>query len=301
MRRTSRPAIIAVVLAAVSLLAASCAHSVEGGPVLDEQSVRDAAIERFNEVIGNVHTYIRQDRSARAREQWTATVNEQHRTSDNTHLYHGDPPTTLVKRGAVSEGTNLDLFHPAGSNRDYLLLGEHYRKLAPTPWVTLPTSYDGAINDVCLLPGKMGLCKMIDSISLTAKEGGPNITKMGYRNPDGSVNLLSNVTVENFIDSRVILFPDDIKNQLTPKILESQLSARVDLTKANRVTFAQINGTITDGDKKFDIDITHEVEGNAQPGDFPTTPSGAELTVIKDDEKANALLDKALQMHLETR
>lgn len=301
-REARRPVLAAILLLAVTALAASCTRPVAGAPLTSDEGVRKAMEQRFDSIIDKVETYLAEDRSAKVVQNWQSTINDKSAKERMESYYYGQPPTTLIKRGSVDMGTNVDLYHPGGSKYDYVLLGEKLKSMAPTSWVAVPAAlYDNPLKHDCTLPSKIHICKIAGTIARTADESRTNISKIAYSHPDGSTSLLTNMTVEDFIDEGPISYPDNVKDQLSPPILDKLLSTRIDLDRNNKVKKLEVKGSIERAGKKFSVNLEHEILRQANTADFPPTPSGAELTTMNNEAKAEKFWDDVLSRYTKLR
>lgn len=287
--RKRRPARTAMYVLVAALLITGCNRLVAGSPLPAEQG----STQKFDKVIDEIDRYLEETTNVTATHTWQATVNERSDESRMTYAYRGEPATTLVNRDPDHPDRNVTVYHPGGSDSDYYLLGPRYRSLAPTDWVKVPTTRDPDIASTCMLPSKMNLCKMVSAIEKTVAEGDERVATVAYTRDDGGTTLLSNTTVETFIDQRVIIFPDEVVQGLTKEIKKSLLSARIDLDSENNITQVQIKGKATQGSKKFVVDVLHEITGKATESDFPAVPSGDQVTTIEDKDKAEKFRDAA--------
>lgn len=289
--RARRGAVLAVL--GLAVFVSSCTQPVPGAPLTSDEGVRKAMEQRFHAIIGKLDRDLVSTRDAKATETWNVAVNNVKATSKMTYAYRGDPATTLIHRNPDRPAASVIIYHPAGGDSNYFFLGKRYRSLAPTPWVAVPTSLDPELTDTCLLPGKISLCELGTALEKALENTPDAISKIAYTNPDGSTSLLTNLSVEQFIDSDIIQFQHDIKSKLPKPILEKLLSVRLDLDHQDRVKSVHIAGSISRAGKKFSIKGSHKILGKTRESDFPTIPPDAELTKINDKAKVEEFRHRA--------
>lgn len=104
----------------------------------------------------------------------------------------------LTVRGSSSNPrTIVDvLHHPTNPTHDYLLTGEAFRAVAPTPWVTVPAEFGNGID--CVLPGRSTVCEVVTDLLANQKLNPQLPTNKATKAP-GTTTITSAITVRQLL------------------------------------------------------------------------------------------------------
>ncbi|GAB3157950.1 hypothetical protein GCM10027290_60180 [Micromonospora sonneratiae] len=197
----------------------------------------------------------------------------------------GEPPALLTRSRSGHAGDNIDMYHPAGSDQDLLLLGTLYRSLAPTPWVSHRTHFPKDGFYVCTMTGVMVGCKMLDAMELTQKENPAGLLKKYTRHADGRVELLTGVTLKAFLEARVLVLPDVLKAKVTDEMLKQLIPVNIKFAADGSVDKFEMNGVVKGGPSPFEIQVGYDITGAATKADFPSLPPRSDVTVLDESGK----------------
>jgi hypothetical protein len=191
----------------------------------------------------------------------------------------------------------IDYLHPAGGPVDYVLLGPAYSSLAPTPWVSEPH-----------LPGDFGACvssgtyhtacKMLNAVVTTTKKN--QAVKYAKQLTDGSVTLQADITLQTFLDTKVVDIDQGDINKMTAQMLQQPLHTTITIDPQGKLRGIDMaakfdSKTKTGKDISFDINYNFQITGVATPADIPQAPDAGQVTVLPDQtavDDFNARKDK---------
>ncbi|MBP2478271.1 hypothetical protein JOF53_007143 [Crossiella equi] len=277
--------------AALLVLAAGCSSARTGTALADQQAVAAYMSGQFDVAFKKLDELLVKPRDEKSTVYWHGRFNE--RKSDkeiDVFRYQaadkGSPePPAIFTKSRTSKDTkdNLDQYHPSGSEWDYVLLGERFRSLAPTPWVRFPTFTPKEGFNVCLLTGVQTLCAMQDAMKATQKSSPAGLLKEYRQQADGSAELLTGVTLKAFLDARVMNF-EQFKSQITPPMLESFIRTTVVLDPTGNLKKIEMNGIVEKGGPKIEVQVGYEILGKATAKDFPPEPSALDRTDLPSRE-----------------
>lgn len=218
---------------------------------------------------------------------------------DTTHLatQTGSPRGTLSQnRSNTDLNDQIDYLQPAGSPVEYVLLGPAYTSLAPTPWVSMAgTAGDfGACSSVIYLTA----CKMINAVVGATKKGAA--VRSAKRLADGTTVLQADITLQNFLDFRILILTADTVAKMTPDMLQQKIHSSITFdpqSTLQRIEMsAQFSSKTKSGkDAAFDIEYLFQVTGPATPADIPIAPNASQVTALPDQaavDDFNARKDK---------
>jgi hypothetical protein len=286
MRRGARGLLAGVVL--VATLSGCKAHLVAGSGFADTDQVVTYQAAQFDAAITALDTNLDSDNSLRGTVFKHATFGSQKEDAEWDDYVLGSPPAVFIKSTSSRAGDNLDTYHPAGSPVDYVLLGDLYKALEPTPWVSLPTAYSGSSLQTCQLPGIQTVCDLEDTIKYTKDAGGVPIVKQYTKNSDGTVTMLTAVTLASMLKDNYLLdVPSSISTKFTASMMKSLIPLRINLDKGGNILQIELDGTVS-GPTPFIIQVGYQVTGTTIPSDFPPPPSVVDVTVLPTQAAADA-------------
>jgi hypothetical protein len=209
---------------------------------------------------------------------------------------YGQPPAIITKiRSPDHPDYNYDLYHPAGNALDYVRLGSGYAVLAPTKWVSMPTSTSSEF--ACATPGLQTVCKLTNAIEATGKAAPPGLTKSAGRLDDGAIESRTQITLKAFLDATVISIPADITSRIEPAMMGALIPVRILANTDGTLRKIELNGEVPGSTGKMQIQIGYEAKGPSGPEDFPPLPRPAEVTALSDKAAADEFRTRMLQIH----
>ena len=265
-------------------LLAGCGAAEDGLALPSQQQAREYQSARFTESLQGLVRYFREATNIKGTVFSFGSFEGKKAKSEMDTYVLGDPPALLTKSRSGHDGDNIDTYHPAGSDKDLLLLGSMYRGLAPTPWVSHRTSFPATGYYICIMTGVMTGCKMLSAIELTQQENPNGLVQKYTRHADGRVELLPVVTLKAFREARVMIFPDVLRSKMTDKMMTQLLPVRIKFAADGSLDMFEINGVVEGGPSPLEIQVGYDITGTATAADFPPLPSGFDVTHL--DEKA---------------
>jgi hypothetical protein len=223
------------------------------------------------------------------------------RSNVGTLAMMGNPVTVAFQQPQV--GSPSDIYHPAGSQWDYVLLGQEYRELAPTAWIGERTIFGREIDSVAerrapydmsfCFGSSMGLlCGVRASILNTllvprlAQAANPKVVDL----PDGGTELRMAIpfgalsTVDDFPNYPSLFPAEDMDTILTDEMTKQPLMVRVWQTAEGEPTRVEVNGRMVDGQDTITLQAGWEKIGEATESDFPVPPESWDVTYLNDEE-----------------
>ncbi len=193
--------------------------------------------------------------------------------------YFGNPSTVISRNRvlATDPGDTIDSFHPGGSPYDYILLGNVYASVSPTGWVRVPTQYGTPVN-VCEVSGYQTICDIEDALTFTMQDKKNQIVRRVTNNGDGTVTLLSGVTLAAMLKDNFLLnIPDRISKQFTKSQLSHEVPVRFVVNAKGQPEIVEIAGTFP-GPTPLTVQVGFQVTGTPKASDLPKLPGDGQYT-----------------------
>ncbi|WP_149204571.1 hypothetical protein [Actinotalea subterranea] len=304
-RRSSRSARVRVVSAAgLLLLLTACAGTTQGQAFPDWEDLEERDAARFEAQLEALGTAINESSPFTTTAEMSVTgVSYVHaaygeRDSGSQAVVHvlGNPASIFIQQTDADAGYTIDTLHVGGQTWDYLLLGDGYASLAPTPWVQMPTIYGhpdedpltASLRTVCFIEGFQQMCEIHDTVVTTAESPrGQDMRASVTVEPDGVVRSETEVTLAAVIENNGLLhIPPEISSELTQAMLDSFIPVTLWQDADGMIIKVEMNGSVpgTDGADDFVVQAGFEITGTASPEDFPTPPIAWDTTVITDEQ-----------------
>jgi hypothetical protein len=278
MRRTR---LATAVVAAVLL--AGCAHAVSGTAVANPRDAAKASAAAYEAGMKAFTDHFNNLSDEKGHSYYYARYGGKTLNREVDNLMLGEPPALLSKIKGAKDGDDFDKFHPAGSNLDYVRLGANLAKLAPTPWVSMSTVFpkDGFFTP-CSLDGISSACGLSQALGQTKLESPDGVTKEARQNPDGTLEIHTGVTLNNFLEYKVMVFGDAVKKQLTPDMLKAVIPVTITLDSSGRFLKFELRTTIDGEPTPLELQLGYEAHGRSATADFPSLPSADQITALPD-------------------
>jgi hypothetical protein len=95
------------------------------------------------------------------------------------------------------------------------------------------------------------------------------------------------------LDEGIVSIPEDKREELTERMLETVVPVTIRLDGAMEFTGFEVRGTVADGAAtKLEIQLEYEVLGVAAESDLPDVPPAAEVTAITGKPALDAFWEK---------
>ncbi|MDQ0377509.1 hypothetical protein FB470_001503 [Amycolatopsis thermophila] len=274
------------VLATAGLLAATltaCGSARAGTPVPNGEDAAAYVSAKFDNTLDALSDTLYANDTRKTRLDTIVRFDEKRINQTISSVQLGHPPARLSRNHSnLDPNEYLDVYHPADSPYEYLRLGPVYASLAPTPWVQTPWT-SGQYNE-CYWEGAQGMCKLLDATQDAVAAGH---AMSANRKADGSLELIANVSLANFIDAAVVTFPDSIQQQFTADMKAQTFRTRVALDPQGKLSEIQMQGKITGNGHELEVDIHYRLDGTPSENDLPKLPDPSQVTVLADSAAVN--------------
>ncbi|MPZ86075.1 MAG: hypothetical protein GEV28_39180 [Actinophytocola sp.] len=271
-------------LAAVALLILSgCARPTTGTPAPDRAAADSITVE------AGIKAF--QDHFANLGDEHAKVFNflnygDTKYTTEHESYKLGDPPMTVLMRRRDEDADSSAILHPPDDPMDYVRLDSKHAHLAPTPWVAVPTLYEGGFQTCFLLTAWLA-CHLDNAITQTTLDAPDRQPARAQRTDDG-VEVTTGALLGLMIDEGFITIPEDQRSGVTASMRDEVVPVVIRLTPDLEFTGFEIRGKVTDGDAEpLELQVGYEVVGGSSEGDFPAKPDAGELTTITDETAAD--------------
>ena len=206
-----------------------------------------------------------------------------------------------VRSTSTDPASTIDVLHRSGNAKvDYLLTGDRFRSVAPTPWVTVPQQYGNAIG--CVLPGRQTVCEVTADL-LKNQKLDPQLPSNSATKGSGVTTIRSAITVRQVL----ALGAWRMTKSLTPGAVAKAPAADLDLTLvpvvlqynsaagplSGRPKTMTVLGAFTVGGVSASIDLTwsESVGAQADEVDLPVPTKALYTTLNAKQAKSLFALD----------
>jgi len=216
----------ATVLSAVLL--GGCAHAVSGSAQANPDAAAKAMAAAYDRGMKAFTDHFNNIKDEKGHSYYYARYGGKTLNREVDNLMLGDPPVLLSVVKGAKDGDGFDKFHPTGSTLDYVKLGANLAKLAKTRWVSMPTVFpkDGFFTP-CLLDGISSACGLSEALGQTKLEAPEGLTKEAHPNADGGLEIRTGITLDSFLQYKVMTFGDAVKKQLTPDMRKAVIPVTI--------------------------------------------------------------------------
>lgn len=305
--RRRRPALLASTLVSTLVLAVTAACSSEpvtGGAFPDWDVVDALAADSFttqmtllDERIAESSPFTTEARTDVTGVAYThATHGDRDTSRQSVVAVRGNPASVFVRQTDSEPGYTLDTLHMGGDTSDYLLLGDSYSSLAPTPWVAVPTIYGAPGEDdltaglrtMCFITGFQTMCEIRNAIRGTEESAlGTQMRRSVQTDDEGVVHSETEVTLAAVVAEAALLdIPAEISDLFTPEMLDTFIPVSIWQDAEGNLIKMEMNGKVrgTDGVEDFVVQVGFEITGRSTTKDFPVLPDPGDVTEIDQAE-----------------
>lgn len=278
-RRPGRAVLLATV---VALAATACARPAPGTPRANDEAsdkiLVAAGIKAFQDHFANLG-----DEHAKVYN--FLNYGDTELKTEHESFKYGDPPMTVLERHRASAVDKSAVLHPPDDPLDYVRLDEEHANLAPTPWVSVPTLYQGGFETCFLLTAWLA-CHLDNAIAQT-KLNAQNMPERARRTGDG-VEVTTGAQLGLMIDEGFIGIPPDEEGEVSAQMRDQVVPVTIRLDEDMEFVEFEIRGKVDDGKSEpLELQIGYEVLGEAREDDFPDKPAPSDVTAITDPAKAD--------------
>lgn len=286
--RVTRPLACALVCVAVT---AGCAQQTTGRPVADRAAAEQATEDAVKRGIDAFQDHFTDFGDEHARVYNYLNFGDTKITTEHESYKVGDPASVLLKRRFSADGDWSERITPPGSKVDYIKLDSDHAFLAPTPWVSVPSTFKDGF-DTCFLLTAWAACNVDASIAQTALEA-PDEQPSEARATEDGFEVTTGALLGVMLEEGIVSVPEEERDALTEPMLESVVPVTLRFDDSMEFTGFVVRGTVTDGDApKLEIQLEYEVLGEAAESDIPEAPAAAEVTAITDQAAVDAFFVK---------
>jgi hypothetical protein len=212
-------------------------------------------------------------------------------TTEHESFKVGDPPAILLKRRFSTDGDWSQRVTPPGSKVDYIELDEDHASLAPTPWVSVPSTFAEGF-DTCFLLTAWAACNVDASIGQTTLDA-PDEQPSEARATEDGFEVTTGALLGVMLEEGIVSVPEDQRDGLTERMLNTVVPVTIRLNHSMEFTGFVVRGTVSDGDAtRLEIQLEYEVLGEAKESDIPDAPAATDVTAITDDAAVDEFMTK---------
>ncbi|GAB1508509.1 hypothetical protein [Actinophytocola sp. KF-1] len=286
--RIARPLACAVVCLAVT---AGCAQPTTGRPVADRAAAEQATADAVKQGLDAFQDHFANFGDEHARVYNYLNYGDTKITTEHESFKVGNPPAILLKRRFSDDGDWSRRVTPPGSKVDYIELDEDHASLAPTPWVSVPSTFAEGF-DTCFLLTAWAACNVDASIGQTTLDA-PDEQPSEARATEDGFEVTTGALLGVMLDEGIVSVPEDQRDGLTERMLRTVVPVTIRLDHSMEFTGFVVRGTVSDGDAtRLEIQLEYEVLGAAKASDIPAAPEASEVTAITGDAEVDEFMTK---------
>jgi hypothetical protein len=264
-----------------TVLLAGCAQGVPGTPRSNDAEAAKAQAAAYDLGIKAFEYHFSNVKDEKGRAYYYVRFADKSLDREVEAFFLGDPPAILSKVGGTEDGDEFDKFHPAGADLDYVRLGPKLAHLAPTPWVSEATLFPkNGYFSPCELDGISSACGLSKAIAQTNLETPDGLDKQTRRNPDGTSEILTGITLQTFLEFKVMIFSEESGAKITPEMLKEVLPVRITLDAEGRFAKFELRATVPGEPSQLQVQLGYEATGKTTKSDFPEVPKPEEVTAL---------------------
>jgi hypothetical protein len=265
------------------MLVAGCAQPTSGTALPDQEAAAAANQEAFEQGLQAFRDHFAEGGTLDEHATAYNYVNfgDKQLTTEHESFQLGTPPLILTKRRYHEDGDWSQILTPPRGKLDYIELDEDHADLAPTPWVSTPTRYEGEFHPCYVLTAWLA-CKVDTAISQTTLSA-PDRQPTEARVTDEGFEVVTGATLDEMIAQLFITLTEEEQAELTEPMLEHMVPVTIRLDRNMTFVGFELSAKITDGDAPtLEIQLGYETLGDSKEDDFPEAPKATEVTAITD-------------------
>ncbi len=286
--RVTRPLACAAVCVAVT---AGCAQPTTGRPVADRADAEQATADAVQRGLDAFQDHFANFGDEHARVYNYLNYGDTKITTEHESFKVGDPPAIVLKRRFSTDGDWSLRLTPPGSKVDYIKLDADHTSLAPTPWVSVPSTFAAGF-DTCFLLIAWAACNVDASIGQTTLDA-PDEQPSEARATEDGFEVTTGALLGVMLDEGIVSVPEDQRDGLTERMLDTVVPVTIRLDHSMEFTGFVVRGTVTDGDAtRLEIQLEYVVLGEAEESDIPDAPAAADVTAITGEAAVAEFMTK---------
>ncbi|MFI7678824.1 hypothetical protein [Actinophytocola sp. NPDC049390] len=289
--RVTRVARLLACAAVCVAVTAGCAQPTTGRPVADRAAAEQATDDAVKRGLDAFQDHFANFGDEHARVYNYLNYGDTKITTEHESYKVGDPPAILLKRRFSDDGDWSQRVTPPGSKVDYIELDSDHASLAPTPWVSVPSTFAEGF-DTCFLLTAWAACNVDASIGQTSLDA-PDEQPSEARATEDGFEVTTGALLGVMLGEGIVSVPEDKRDGLTERMLNTVVPVTIRLDRSMEFTGFVVRGTVTDGDAtRLEIQLEYEVLGEAEESDIPDAPEAAEVTAITDQAAVDEFMTK---------
>jgi hypothetical protein len=269
----------------------ACAQPTAGQAVADQAAAEKATTDAVQRGLDAFESHFTNLGNEHARVYNYLNYGDLKITTEHETWKVGNPPDILYKRRFKEDGEWSETISPPSSQVDYIKLDPDHAFLAPTPWVTVPSTYKDGFDNCFLLTAWVA-CHLDKAIGQT-KLDAPDEQPSEARATGDGFEVTTGATLKAMMDEYFISIPEEDRGDLTDRQLAKVVPVVLKFDQNMDLTGFEIRDSIADGDAKaLEIQLEYEVVGEATKDDVPDPPAASQITAITDQAASDAFFEK---------
>lgn len=268
------------------VLVTACGPGRDGTAVPDGDAATQYVTDKFSATLDNLEGDLAANEPRKSTHRSFTRIDDKKADSTVTAIQVGSPQSRLFKNHSNRNSDDYrDYYHPAGSNVEYIHLGPVYKDVAPTAWVSIP--YDSIGLGPCAWAGYATVCKMLTAVSQAMDDSGSK--KHARSLPDGSVELTIEITLEQFLDNRIVVIPEWALQMITDTMRDGIIGTRIVLDPKGNLKEIVMKALISDGGHEIQVNEHHQVLAPPTEDELPKIPPPNQITAYKTEQQVDDL------------
>jgi hypothetical protein len=265
--------------AVILALAAGCGQARAGTALPKGEDASSYVGAKFEQAMAKLTDKLKDTHDAASSVQDYFRVDDKYAQGTLTAARVGSPESRIVRnRGVKNPDEVIDTFTPAEGAVEYTYLGPAYRSLAPTAWVSTPKPEAGLASP-CRWPGLIKPCNMANAVR-AAYGTDKRAVKSARSTGDGKTELTVDVTLDTFLEERVITLPTKVREKVTDDLRKGVIPTVITLNSDGSPTSFVMDAKLEGDGHKVELRFDFKFTDKATAQDLPKIPDAAQVTVL---------------------
>lgn len=262
-------------------LTTACGQARAGNAVPKGDDAAAYVGTKFETAMNKLQETIGDQRDVTAESGAYFRFDEKYIRSTITSARTGSPESRVSRnRSQKNPDESLDWYTPADGAVEYVYLGNAYKSLAPTPWVSMPKPAAGLVLP-CAWSGINTACKMADAIAV-AYNADKKVVRGAKSLPENRTELTADVPFGKFLERRVEVLPVTITGVITDEMKKAPVRTTISLNADGSLNQIVMDAKIEGGGHKIELRYDFRFTGKATAQDMPRVPDASQITVLPD-------------------
>lgn len=280
--------------ACVGLLLSGCGTAHSGTAVPNAAAAAKYVSKKFEDSINNLNKEIHAQEDKKVRLERYLRLDERWLDGTIEGARRGSPPDRSVKIADNKNPANQRVILQPPGKREYMYLGGVYSSLAPTPWVSLPSTTSGGWE--CTWSGAQDACKIVDAIAATVKAD-PHAVRSAKSLSAGDTEVRAAMTYDAFLESRVIVLPQDASDEIRKYFGDKAIRVRIILSEDSKLKEITLDGKEANAEHKLELRMKYQNLGEPNDSDFPKKPRKQDITDLRTKKQVDKFHDGLDELH----